>query len=134
MDPVFMRDLENISGSRTMATPFRVLQNHSQHWSCISVLRCSNRNFPCPPAIAMPRRRTPAVTEASPPEDTARRILKRKNAVDAIKQQPEYAECDPLVRPRTPDPEDLTLSKRDWEKMVQRWRADLRLGSGWLSA
>ena len=29
-------------------------------------------------------------------------------------------------RPTTPDPMDRTLSKRDWEKLVQQWRRDLQ--------
>ena len=79
-----------------------------------------------------PRRRAradPAVSE----EDRTRRLRKRRAAVDAIKSKPEYTEIETEARPLTPDPEDLTLSKRDWETAVQVWRNDLKaLHEGWM--
>ena len=68
----------------------------------------------------------------SPAEATSRRLRKRKAAVDAIKPRPEYTTCDPIARPRTPDPTDLTISKREWEKQVMVWRQELRIMyEGW---
>ena len=68
-------------------------------------------------------------------EDWKRRIEHHTAAVDYIKTTSQYSrfaadrekgvEKD-KTRPKTPDPEDRTVSKRDWEKSVQRWRMDLQ--------
>ena len=84
-----------------------------------------------------------------PDEQTvARRLSKRQAAVQAIKRSPEYARLQELrmvgasegnadedLRPHgTPDPTDLTVSKRKWEAQVQHWRRKLKellcIGSG----
>ena len=58
-----------------------------------------------------------------------RRLDKRQHAVHSIKKKPEYmfwlAKHDG-VRPLTPDPQDAKVSKRQWERSVQRWRRALQ--------
>ena len=67
-------------------------------------------------------------------EATARRLRKRRAAVDAIRRAPEYTHCDPVARPRTPDPTDLAIPKRAWEKQVMEWRQGLKsMHEGWVS-
>jgi len=57
-----------------------------------------------------------------------RRTLKRLAAVDHIKRTAAYAAYVESARPPldAPDPLDRTISKRQWEKIVQAWRAELR--------
>ena len=57
-----------------------------------------------------------------------RRIRKREAGVAFIRRSPAYilATIRNLPRPRTPDPTDMTLSKRAWERSVQIWRCALR--------
>ena len=57
-----------------------------------------------------------------------RRIRKRESGVACVRRSPAYvlATVRNLPRPRTPDPTDMTLSKRAWEKSVQLWRCALR--------
>ena len=63
-----------------------------------------------------------------------RRLRKRWGAVRAIKGKLEYAHAREssrarggrLPRPQTPDPTNLCLSKRKWEKSVQIWRTQLK--------
>ena len=57
-----------------------------------------------------------------------RRIRKREAGVAFIRRSPEYvlATVRDLPRPKTPDPTDMTLSKRAWERSVQLWRSALR--------
>ena len=62
----------------------------------------------------------------------------RRNSVAAIKATPEYKIKELVVAigpdelpdvqlpPQTPDPTDLSISKRKWEASIQRWRSDLR--------
>ena len=66
---------------------------------------------------------------AASPEDLARRLRKRLNAIEAIKRTPEYKDAyvyDGGSLPTTPDPTDLTITKRGWESSVIKWRAMLR--------
>merc|ERR1712232_1091159 len=80
-------------------------------------------------------------------EDWERRLAKRRNAVASTKATPEYAEFASMrVRgerpapedddasappsPRTPEPEDRTVSKRRWEELVRTWRSGLRRWAG----
>ena len=75
-----------------------------------------------------------AQRRAEQAETTARRLRKRRQGIGAIKRAPEYTECDPRARPHTPDPENLRISKRVWEKQVQIWRAELKsMYEGWVS-
>ena len=63
-----------------------------------------------------------------------RRHKKRVRAVQAIKAKPEYQAVAavraqgavPNSAPRTPDPNDNTVSKRSWEAQVTTWRRGLR--------
>merc|ERR1712187_230780 len=86
------------------------------------------------------KRRQPQVQEErtmpeASEEDWKRRIEHRTAAVEYIKTTNQYqrfaadrekgVEKD-KTRPKTPDPEDRTVSKRGWEKSVQRWRMDLQ--------
>ena len=58
--------------------------------------------------------------------DRERRLHKRAAAVDAIKRTPEYRLAPADRRPATPDPTNLAVSKRRWERSVMEWRAALR--------
>ena len=67
-------------------------------------------------------------------QDAQRRFRKRHAAVAAIKSKMEYTVYHAtvplrqhLVIPlaRTPDPDDVSLSKRQWEMAVMQWRRDL---------
>ena len=58
-----------------------------------------------------------------------RRLNKRQHAVHSIKQKPEYMFWlfkKDGGRPKTPDPQDAKVSKRQWESSVQRWRRALQ--------
>jgi len=57
-----------------------------------------------------------------------RRIKKRESGVACVRRSQAYvlATVRNLPRPRTPDPTDMTLSKRAWEKSMQIWRCALR--------
>eukprot|EP00927_Polykrikos_kofoidii_P042530 TRINITY_DN3653_c0_g2_i1.p1 TRINITY_DN3653_c0_g2~~TRINITY_DN3653_c0_g2_i1.p1 ORF type:complete len:344 (+),score=40.03 TRINITY_DN3653_c0_g2_i1:80-1033(+) len=74
--------------------------------------------------------------EASPSrKDLQRRVEKRLAALELVKATPEYKEmvagrqtnkrCK-STDPRTPDPEDSTVSKRKWEADVALWRHGVR--------
>jgi hypothetical protein len=79
-------------------------------------------------------------------DEWARRFWKRNKTIEATKAKQEYSEwaekrqrgapdagspAPGLQRrgPRTPDPTDQTVSKREWEKQIKSWRAELRLRS-----
>ena len=68
-------------------------------------------------------------------DSSLRRLQKRNAAIAAIKRTPEYLEAmmqDMTAvdgvdrRPQTPDPRDLTVGKKQWERSVQQWRDGLR--------
>lgn len=67
-------------------------------------------------------------------DDWPRRVAKRMEGVAAIKRTPEYTQAraqglrdaSNVDFPLTPDPTDVTMSKRTWESKVQSWRQDLR--------
>ena len=64
-------------------------------------------------------------------EETWRnRCRHRQNGVCAVKRGVNYiiAEASGIHRPKSPDPQDRRLSKREWEKTVQRWRLELLSG------
>lgn len=81
---------------------------------------------------------TPARRGAKPKtseEDLDRRREHRYNGVEAVKRSPEYqamkkiqANDVSVVAPQTPDPNDLSVSKRSWEKEMMEWRTGLRQG------
>lgn len=80
---------------------------------------------------SMGNERMPEVTE----EVHQQRTSKRRHALLTIKATTDYMDYDlnrldvrpcTLPRPRTPDPEDRTVSKRSWEAGVMRWRSALR--------
>ena len=56
-----------------------------------------------------------------------RRLRKRSAAIAAIKRLPCYRTAyeGRSVRASTPDPTNLRISKRAWERTVQKWRAAL---------
>ena len=66
----------------------------------------------------------PQVPEADE-ADWTRRIQKRSEALVSIKRREEYAAVPVASRPKTPDPQDRAVSKRDWETSVQLWRSQL---------
>lgn len=68
-------------------------------------------------------------------DEWLRRNERRRSAVAAIKGKPEYEHMAGLRDtgalpsnevPLTPDPDDSTVSKRQWEASVMQWRATLR--------
>ena len=68
-------------------------------------------------------------------EDWQRRLQHRRNSVAAIKATMEYKCKVRLLEmgkapvesiPRTPDPTNFSVSKRQWEASIQRWRVELR--------
>ena len=57
-----------------------------------------------------------------------RRLAKRTDAVNRMKQLEIYrlmSEADDGGAPRTPDPRDRSLSKRQWEDNVFKWKKDM---------
>jgi hypothetical protein len=56
-------------------------------------------------------------------ECTRRRRSKRDNAIRAVSHTSEYVQCSHITN--APDPSQ-SMSKRTWEKEVQRWRKDLK--------
>lgn len=106
-DPVKKRFLKQGSGDRTRQTKSIVKQKIATE--------AAARTLP----------------EASE-EDWQRRLEKRHNIVAAIKDTPEYlflaanragARSSGL---RTPRPNDRSVSKRQWEDQVHKWRTSLR--------
>ena len=63
------------------------------------------------------------------------RCLHRQDGVRAVKRSLHYTilEAAQLQRPKSPDPQDRTVSKRDWERRVQQWRFGLAVGCAALS-
>lgn len=63
------------------------------------------------------------------------RCLHRQDGVCAVKRSVHYTilEAAQVQRPKSPDPQDRTVSKRDWERSVQRWRFGLAVGCAALS-
>ena len=60
--------------------------------------------------------------------DWERRLAKRGNAVEFIKTQPDYLiNLESSGRPKTPDVEGRSVSKRRWEASVMRWRRELHV-------
>ena len=55
-----------------------------------------------------------------------RRLRKRAAAVAAVKRLTPSYTFKRAGRPSTPDPSDLSISKRRWEASVQKWRRELR--------
>ena len=74
-------------------------------------------------------------SEAAREDERQRRENKRREGVAAVKRTQPYFIATQLAaggggnpggsRPPTPDPTDPTLSKREWEKGVQKWRREL---------
>merc|ERR1719277_443478 len=70
---------------------------------------------------------------ASMPKDWQHRIGMRQKAIIIVKESMEYQSCSESRRgkghgdgePKTPDPMDQTVSKRQWKFAVQAWRAAL---------
>ena len=70
------------------------------------------------------------VPEASE-SDWVRREIHRRQGIQHIKSTEAYSrvarlENHNVERPRTPDPTDRSMSKRDWEISMQRWRGTLQ--------
>jgi hypothetical protein len=61
-----------------------------------------------------------------PPEEDPweRRLRKRRNAVRHVRGTATYTTCVllRLPMPPQPDPEDRSVSKRQWELSIQVWR------------
>ena len=60
--------------------------------------------------------------------DDATKVRKRQNGIDAVMRTPAYIITklyyDEEIQ--TPDPNDLKLSKRQWEQSMMKRRADLK--------
>ena len=55
------------------------------------------------------------------------RLRHRTAGRDAVKRSMDYRLMkDKETRPQTPDPHDSRVSKRGWERKVQKWRTELR--------
>mmetsp|Transcript_92725 Transcript_92725/g.177994 ORF Transcript_92725/g.177994 Transcript_92725/m.177994 type:complete len:281 (+) Transcript_92725:90-932(+) len=67
----------------------------------------------------------PALPRASE-EQWQKRIQKRYAALAMVKDSAEYQDCPLTCRPRTPSPDDRSVSKRHWEEKMARWRCALR--------
>ena len=50
----------------------------------------------------------------------------RFNGYEAVKRSKEWLFATEAAQQNTPDPSALSISKRSWEKAMQKWRADLR--------
>ena len=83
--------------------------------------------------------RTMARPPNPPPalEDLARRRMHRRAGVAAVCRSPAYIEA--LLQsstgvlaavPEPPDPEDMAVSKRSWERSMKLWRASLKFAIG----
>ena len=57
----------------------------------------------------------------------AKRTQKRNAMVSWIEQSFEYQGASSTARLLRPDPNDLSYSKRAWEKALGRWRDQLRM-------
>ncbi len=78
-------------------------------------------------------------SEVAGEDEWQRRENKRREGVAAVKRTEPYVISAQFPkggggnpggsRPRTPDPTDHTISKRDWEKGVQKWRKELAEGA-----
>ena len=56
--------------------------------------------------------------------DWVRRFGKRTAAVEHVRQSKDYKNAN--YRPQSPNPWDMSVSKREWEAQVQAWRRELR--------
>eukprot|EP00973_Karenia_brevis_P093895 12419693-Karenia_brevis.AAC.1 len=68
--------------------------------------------------------------------EEARRRRHRNAAIKGVKKHVDYVnmlvfestgELDEKNRPATPDANDLTVTKRSWEKQVQAWRKQIKI-------
>ena len=81
-----------------------------------------------------PRAAPPAPFRYFPnPENTPEEKRRRRgNAIAFIKRTEEYSQAliycsrDGRGAPEPPDPNDLSVSKRAWERGVQQWRREIR--------
>ena len=68
-----------------------------------------------------------APDEFAPEKVWQKRIAHRQAGVSHIKSLDVYTKvAHGLPRSRTPDPTDRAISKRDWERDMQRWRSKLK--------
>ena len=83
------------------------------------------------PEQVEPHRPRPEPTSA----EIAHRITKRRDGVAAVCRSPQYVEMLIQVStgvipesdvPDEPDPHDLTISKRSWERDMQAWRTKIK--------
>ena len=57
---------------------------------------------------------------------TVKAAEKRAMVVAYTKLSPEYTNRHPACRQHTPDPNDPSIPKREWERRMRDWRATLR--------
>ena len=79
----------------------------------------------------LPQPAAPAAPAAPDDDDWARRNAKRRALIRAVKRKPEFQAAldrgeDGTCCGIEPDPDDSTVSKRDWELRTTVWRQTLR--------
>ena len=57
-------------------------------------------------------------------QEQVRRFQKRADAIERVYQSAEYKQAK--RRPQSPDPADLSISKRAWEKKLKAWQSELK--------
>ena len=55
-----------------------------------------------------------------------RRAVKRGRIVEIVKATEEYHGARQHVKDACPDPSDRSITKRQWERVFNKWRADLK--------
>ena len=55
-----------------------------------------------------------------------RRAVKRGRIVEIVKGTEEYHGASQQVKDACPDPSDHSITKRKWERVFNKWRADLK--------
>lgn len=126
-----------VAGAEEVVAPPPALPAASQQAS----RQRRNRSGASTQAPPLKRSRGPIDVEMGPPpipdateEEWQHRIEKRTKAVACVKDSPEYAHYQARRSraerrkddPHSPEPTDRTVSKRQWEFVVQQWRAGLR--------
>jgi len=131
--PARRRRRPELELQNTMQTPLGKRSRGSVQRDTVTAVAASPSQHAAPSQLLAAMASQP-ITEATE-EDWHRRLEKRRRAVAAIKGAPEYQVCTwgrdsgllgPEDLPLTPEPNDSTVSKRQWEGTVMVWRSVLR--------
>lgn len=113
--------------SKRRPSPLRVVAASSKRPRAPSVIELTEEEAPQASSSSN------ALPEASE-EEWQHRIKKRHLAVSLVRASPEYQAAKAAnaleEAPRTPDPQDRTVSKRRWEEEVRTWKVCLRARTG----